>query len=227
MGLLALVFGALFIGALVFLVPNGVVCATTRGDFRSLDSAADVQEMKDAEPQAILVLGAGINKDGSPSKILRDRLDTAIDLYEAGVAPKLIMSGDNSISTYNEVMAMCNYVAEQGVDRDDIFCDHSGVNTYNSMYRAYHVFGVRRCVVVTQEYHLYRAVYLAKGFDMQAYGVPADRHDYQNMDRYESREFLARIKGFFDLIFNVEPEVKSSPVSLDGSGTVTQWWRKS
>lgn len=227
MGLLALVFVVLFLGAMALLVPNGVICATTRGDFRSIENAADIQEMKDADPQAILVLGAGLKSDGTPSTVLRDRLDVGIELYEEGVAPKIIMSGDNSLETYNEVMAMCNYAAKQGVPRDDIFCDHGGVNTYTSMYRAKNVFGVERCVVVTQEYHLYRAVYEAKNFGIQTFGVACDRHDYNKMDQYESREFLARMNGFFMCLTNVEPEVKSSPVSLDGSGRVTQWWYRS
>ena len=175
--------------------------------------------------EAIAVLGAGINNDGSPSSILQDRLDVAIQLYEGGVAPKIIMTGDNSTSSYNEVMAMANYAIAQGVPRDDIFCDHAGVSTYDSMYRLRHVFGVTKCVIVTQEYHLYRALYNASSFGIDATGVNSDLRTYTDINSYEQREFFARIKDFFQCMFNVEPDLKSEPVSLNQSGTVTQWWK--
>ena len=175
--------------------------------------------------EAIAVLGAGINNDGSPSSILQDRLDVAIQLYEGGVAPKIIMTGDNSTSSYNEVMAMANYAIAQGVPRDDIFCDHAGVSTYDSMYRLRHVFGVTKCVIVTQEYHLYRALYNASSFGIDAAGVNSDLRTYTDINSYEQREFFARIKDFFQCMFNVEPDLKSEPVSLNQSGTVTQWWK--
>ena len=170
------------------------------------------------------MLGAGINWDGSPSAVLKDRLDTAIALYNEGVATKIIMSGDNSDASYNEVMAMALYAEKQGVPADAVFCDHAGLSTYDSMYRLRHVFGVERCVVVTQEYHLYRALYDARSFGIDAYGVPGDKSTYDHMDDYEKREVLARVKDFVAVLTNNEPETKSEPVNLDGSGTVTQWW---
>lgn len=210
---------------LVFGVPliiEGIVRGTT---FSDIKEQSVVVEEKDAfQPQAIVVLGAGINFDGSPSTILKDRLDTAISLYEEGVAPKIIMSGDNTESSYNEVMAMCNYAVKQGVNRDDVFCDHAGVSTYDTMYRLKYVFSVERCVLVSQEYHLYRCIYDAEGFGIKAVGVSADAHDYKDKESYEKREYAARIKDFFEVLFKVEPVKKSSPVSLDQSGRVTQWW---
>lgn len=206
-------------------VPLGInawVCGTTAG---SIEAASTAQsEVSTFDADAIVVLGAGINWDGSPSAILQDRLDVAISLYNAGVAPKIIMSGDNSDSTYNEVMAMANYAIEQGVSEDDIFCDHAGLSTYDSMYRLANVFSVERCVIVTQEYHLYRALYDAGAFGIEARGVASDLSEYTDMDSYEQREFLARIKDFASVIVNSEPETKSEPVSLNQSGTVTQWW---
>lgn len=201
---------------------NAYVCGSTMGSIESVSEAkANAPEQ---DNQAIVVLGAGINFDGSPSDILKDRLNIAIDLYDAGVAPKIIMSGDNSESSYNEVMAMCNYAISQGVSADDIFCDHAGLSTYDSMYRVRHVFGVNRCVIVTQNYHLYRAIYDARSFGIDAQGVASDLREYAGMDDYEQREFLARIKDFVQGIINTEPETKSEPVSLYQSGTVTQWW---
>lgn len=201
---------------------NAWVCGTTMGAIESTDTAEAQASTFDAD--CILVLGAGINWDGSPSAILQDRLDVAIELYNAGVAPKIVMSGDNSESTYNEVMAMAKYAKAQGVDADDIFCDHAGVSTYDSMYRLKNVFSVQRCVVVTQKYHLYRAIYDARSFGVEAYGVASDLSTYKDMDSYEQREFFARIKDFAGVILDAEPETKSEPVSLDQSGTVTQWW---
>lgn len=220
-----LFLGVVIIVAVVAVPPlaiNGWVCATSASSFESMQTAEDQAASFDAD--AIVALGAGINWDGSPSTILKDRLDVAIALYKAGVAPALIMSGDNSDSSYNEVMAMANYAIDQGIPADDIFCDHAGVSTYDSMYRLRHVFGVKRCVVVTQEYHLYRAAYDAQSFGIEARGVASDLSDYANIDSFEQREFFARIKDFVSVLTNAEPEKKSEPVSLNQSGTVTQWW---
>lgn len=220
-----LLIAVVMIVVVVVAVPVGLnawVCATTVSAFESPQEAKSQAASFDAE--AIVVLGAGINWDGSPSTILKDRLDVAIELYKAGVAPKLIMSGDNSDSTYNEVMAMANYAIDQGIPAADVFCDHAGVSTYDSMYRLRYVFGVKRCVVVTQEYHLYRAVYDAQSFGIETRGVPSDLSDYANIDSFEQREFFARIKDFVSVMTNAEPQKKSEPVSLNQSGTVTQWW---
>lgn len=113
------------------LVINLFMCASTRPSFTTVSSSNIQETAFDAD--AIVVLGAGINWDGSPSTVLKDRLDTAIALYNEGVAPKIIMSGDNSDSSYNEVMAMALYAKNQGVSADDVFCDHAGLSTYDSM----------------------------------------------------------------------------------------------
>lgn len=221
------VFLALFLiaGLLVLLGTYGAemwVRSSTQADIETVDEAIQTEEAFDA--QCIVVLGAGINFNGTPSTILKDRLDTAIALYKGGVAPKIIMSGDNTQSSYNEVMAMTNYAKSQGVPAADIFCDHAGVNTYDSMHRLKTVFSVKRCIVATQQYHLYRALYNAKGLGIDARGVAADAHEYANMDEYEAREFLARIKDFYQVITKPNPNKLSEPVSLDQSGEVTQWW---
>lgn len=200
---------------------NAYVCATTHPSF---SSAEELEHNASFDADAIVVLGAGINWDGSPSTVLKDRLDTAIALYNADVAPKIIMSGDNSDSTYNEVMAMALYAEDQGVSADDIFCDHAGISTYDSMYRLRYVFMVDRCVLVTQEYHLYRALYDVGSFGIEARGVPSDNATYAHKSDYEFREVLARAKDFFAVALNSEAETKSEPVSLNQSGTITQWW---
>ena len=116
----------------------------------------EVEDLSSISPECILVLGASVTSDGVPSPILQDRLDTAIDLYNKGVAPKLLLSGDNGQMVYNEVKAMQNYALEAGVDENDIYLDHAGFSTYESIYRAKYIFKVDSMIVVTQTYHLYR-----------------------------------------------------------------------
>ena len=131
-------------------------------------SAAQAAELKGVD--CILVLGCQVLDDGTPSLMLRDRLDTAIALYEAGAAPKLLMSGDHSREDYDEVGAMKRYAMAAGVPSEDIFLDHAGFSTYESIYRAKALFGAEKILIVTQEYHLYRAVYIAQKLGLEAWG---------------------------------------------------------
>ncbi|MBQ3924202.1 MAG: YdcF family protein, partial [Firmicutes bacterium] len=125
-----------------------------------------------------MVLGAEVKPDGTPSKMLKDRLDKAIELYRNGAAPKLLMSGDDGQVEYNEVKVMMQYAVDAGVPEKDIFLDHAGFSTYESMYRARDVFGVSSMVVVTQKYHEYRALYIAESLGIDVRGVPAEEVDY-------------------------------------------------
>lgn len=174
----------------------------------------------------IVVMGASVNPDGSPSTVLADRLQVAADLYHAGVAPKIIMSGDNQSDreTYDEVVNMKRYAVDTlGVPSEDVFCDHAGINTYDSMYRLYHVFGAESPVIVTQGYHLYRTLADAQSFSMDAVGVPADIHSYANIVWYHIREFFARISDAWKVLTRADATYLSEPVSLDQSGDVTSW----
>lgn len=180
-----------------------------------------VETIEASEPyDCILVLGAGVKGD-SPSDMLRDRLDTAIELYKKGIAPKLLMSGDHGDVDYDEVNVMKNYAIEQGVPSEDIFMDHAGFSTYESMYRAREIFGAERVVVVSQKYHLYRALYIGRSFGMDVCGVNADLRDYNNEFYQETREVVARFKDFFYCIFKPEPTYLGEPIALSGSGDVT------
>lgn len=203
--------------ALVVIGTNAAVILSTRGDIVEPEQAAAYNA------DAIVVLGASVLPDGTPSGILQDRLDDAIALYFAGAAPKIIMSGDNGSASYNECWAMKRYAVERGVPSEDVFCDHAGFSTYETMYRVRHVFGAQRIVVATQTHHLYRALYAAKGLGMEAVGVPSDYHAYENQDWYDLREIPARTKDFFQTLVKAEPTVMSEPVSLDQSGDVTNW----
>ena len=185
-------------------------------------TVADLHELAQAFADAIVVLGASVFADGTPSGILRDRLDDGIALYKEGVAPKLIMSGDNSTVSYNDVQVMKDYAISQGVPSYDIFCDHAGFSTYESMYRAKHVFGAERIVVATQTYHLYRALYAAQGLGLESLGVASDYHDYSKQLQYDLREIPARTKDFFKTLFKVPSTFVGDPISLDQSGDVTE-----
>ena len=199
----------------VFAITNVVTIVGSKGSIVTAEKAGI------GNADAIVVLGASVLPDGTPSGILTDRLDDGIALYFAGVAPKIIMSGDNGTASYNEVKAMKQYAIAQGVPSQDIFCDHAGFSTYESMYRAKYVFGCERIVVATQTYHLYRALWSAKSLGMQAEGVPSDYHEYQKQLQYDIRESPARTKDFFKALFRVPSTYVGEAISLDQSGDVT------
>ncbi len=199
----------------VFAVTNVVTIVGSKGSIVNADEASI------SSADAIVVLGASVFADGTPSGILQDRLDDGIALYFAGVAPKLIMSGDNGTESYNEVRVMKQYAIAQGVPSEDIFCDHAGFSTYESMYRAKYVFGCQRIVVATQTYHLYRALWSAKSLGMQATGVSSDYHEYQKQLQYDIREVPARTKDFFKALFRMPSTYVGDAISLDQDGDVT------
>ncbi len=170
---------------------------------------------------AILILGCGVWGDGTPSPMLRDRLDQGIALYKAGVSDRLLMSGDHGTTDYDEVNAMKRYAIAAGVPSEAVFMDHAGFSTYDSVYRAKEVFGAERLVIVSQTYHLYRALYLAEGLDIEAYGVGASLREYRKQDRYSFREMLARVKAVGERFGKPEPRLLGEAISLAGSGDVT------
>ncbi len=174
----------------------------------------------DHAPVAI-VLGAKVKADGEPSDILRDRLLTAIDLYRSGSVDKILVSGDDGQIEYDEVNAMRVYLLTANVDPDDIFLDHAGFDTYDSLIRASKVFGVTKAIVVTQTYHLPRALYLANAFEIEAQGVAADRQTYVGILRYEFREFLADAKAVIGVAFHVPPRFFGDPIDIRSDGRVT------
>lgn len=169
----------------------------------------------------IIVLGAGVRDDGTPSHMLEDRLLTAVELYNSGAAPKIIMSGDHGSKDYDEVNVMKEFAISHGVPSEDIFMDHAGFSTYESMYRARDIFEVRNAVIVTQEYHLYRALYVAEKLGIEAYGVSADLRSYRAQSYREAREAIARVKDFFYTIFKPEPTYLGDTIPVSGSGDIT------
>ncbi len=170
----------------------------------------------------IVVLGCGVRPDVQPSDMLADRITQGVALYEKGASPKLLMSGDHSRSDYDEVNTMRNVAVEAGVPADDVFMDHAGFSTYESMYRARDVFGAKRIVIVSQRYHLYRALYVAERLGLDAYGVAADLRPYAGQEAREVREILARDKDFLTSIVQPLPTFLGDPILLSGSGSATE-----
>jgi len=173
-----------------------------------------------SDMDCVIVLGAGIWGD-EPSPMLEDRLAKGLELYEAGVVPKIIMSGDHGQTDYDEVNLMKSYAKERGVPSEDVFMDHAGFSTYDSMYRAKHVFRAKRVVIVTQEYHLYRAVYIANQLGLDAYGVSTDPRIYGDEAFREAREILARDKDFFKCIAKPKSTFVGDPIPISGDGNAT------
>lgn len=170
----------------------------------------------------VLVLGCGVRPDGQPSDMLADRIAQGVALYENGTSPKLLMSGDHGRSDYDEVNAMRDVAVEAGVPADDVFMDHAGFSTYESMYRVRDVFQAKRVVIVSQKYHLYRALYVAERPALDAYGVSADLRPYAGQEGRELREILARDKDFFTSMVQPLPTFLGDPISLSGSGSATE-----
>jgi len=170
----------------------------------------------------ILVLGAGVTgKENKPSPMLEDRLLQGISLYKAGASDRLLMSGDHGRVNYDEVNTMKQVAIDKGIPSKNIFMDHAGFSTYESLYRARDIFEAKKIIIVTQKYHLYRALYIAKRMGFEAYGVPSDPRDYGGQDYRELREILARNKDFFYVIFKPKPTYLGKQIPISGSGDLT------
>lgn len=178
----------------------------------------DYTELSDVD--CIIILGAGIWGD-KPSSMLEDRLLEGIKLYQNGASDKIIMSGDHGRKEYDEVSIMKNYAIEKGIPSENIFMDHAGFSTYESIYRAKDIFQAKKIVIVTQKYHLYRALYIANQLGLEAYGVGADPRQYVGEIYIEIREILARDKDFIKCIFKPEPTYLGDTIPVSGNGDIT------
>lgn len=174
------------------------------------------------EAQAAIVLGAAVWSGGRPSPVLEDRLLTGVELYRAGKVKKLLLSGDHGRRSYDEVNAMRRFVVRRGVAERDVFMDHAGFSTYETMYRARDVFRVRSAIVVTQQFHLPRAVFLARRLGLDAVGVAADRRPYVGVEYLRMREVLARNKAVLDLyVLRSRPTFLGPAMPITGDGRAT------
>ncbi len=175
------------------------------------------------EGEAILILGAYVFPDGKLSDMLRDRVIVGYELYQQGRAPKIIVSGDHSREDYDEVNSMKDSLIGQGVPGQDVFMDHAGFSTYESIYRVRDIFKAHRVIIVTQEYHLPRALFIARALGLESYGVPSDLHQYGSaMSAYLAREKLARNKDFWlAKIIRPQPTFLGEAIPLSGDGRAT------
>jgi len=164
-----------------------------------------------------IVPGAAVYADGRVSDVLYDRMVKALDLFRAGKARTLLLSGDHSTFYYNEVRQMRDFMLRRGVPREALFLDHGGINTYSSMARARKVFLVDDCIVVTQRFHLPRALYIARKAGLRARGFPADRRRYLHRHRYAVREYFACVKAFLDVVMDRKPRLPGVTIPITGS----------
>lgn len=168
----------------------------------------------------ILVLGCGVYGD-TPSHMLEDRLLQGVELYKNGASERLLMSGDHGRQDYDEVNVMKDFAVERGIASENIFMDHAGFSTYESMYRAKEIFKAQRILIVTQGYHLHRAIYDARALGIEAYGVASDPRTYSGQAYRDVREILARNKDFIYCIVKPEPTYLGEEIPIDGNGDVT------
>ena len=204
------------IGVATIIGVNGYVKKIGGNNIITPEEAAELNDV-----DCIIVLGCQVKDNGNPSDMLADRLKRGIELYEQGSAPKIIMSGDHGRTEYDEVNTMKQVAIDSGVPSSDIFMDHAGFSTYESLYRAKEIFEADKLIIVTQEYHLYRALYIAEQLGIEAYGVNSDYHTYWGQSNREVREILARCKDFVNTIFKPEPTYLGETIPVSGDGDLT------
>lgn len=199
----------LFIAACAFtiVINSAIVLNAKRYTYAAASSAA---------ADAILILGARVYTDGTLSGMLQDRADTALELYANGVSQKFLVSGDHGQKNYDEVNAVKDYLLAKGVAPQNIFLDHAGFSTYNSLYRASAIFNVKTIVVATQNFHLPRAIYIGNKLGIVTYGVSADKHYYKNEFLNEVREWPARVKAWLEVLFKIKPKFLGEKIPIAG-----------
>ncbi len=205
-----------FLGAAAVLAVNGHVKAVGKSRLLTVANAAELTDV-----DCIIVLGCQVRSDGSLSHMLRDRLIRGVEVYNTGAAPKLLMSGDHGRTNYDEVGAMKQYAIDDGVPSENVFMDHAGFSTYETMYRAKEIFKADKVIIVTQEYHLYRALYIAERLGLEAYGVSSDLNTYGGQTARDVREVLARCKDFAMCILKPEPTYLGEAIPVSGNGDLT------
>ena len=178
----------------------------------------DITNINDID--CILVLGCQVKANGSLSLMLQDRLDTAINIYN-NTHHKLLMSGDHGQEQYDEVNAMKAYAISHNIDSKDVFMDHAGFSTYESIYRAKAIFDADTIIIVTQKYHMYRALYIANQLGLNAYGVCCEDILYANQIQREIREILARNKDVVQCLLKLKPTYLGEYIDISGDGNIT------
>lgn len=205
---------------LLIVVTNAIMVLSTKDRVLTLSDLSDI-ESKRNEFDCILVLGASVRPGGTPSDMLRDRLEVGNELYFAGFSPRLLMSGDHMGQDYDEVSVMKHYATDAGIPSDAVYLDHAGLSTYDSIWRLANIFQAKKVLIVTQSYHLYRALYLAKAFGIDAYGFSADLRPYRGQLARDVREVLARVKDVGLSVLKPEAAYVGSPISFSEGGNAT------
>lgn len=204
------------LGAFIFaIIINLLMVQTTKDKIKTVDA------LEPSNYDCILIFGAGVSSSGVPSPMLRDRLLTGIACYEAGLAPKILVSGDHGEDSYDEVNIMKDFCIQAGIPSEDIFMDHAGFSTYESLYRLKEIFLAERAILVTQTYHLHRALYVASRLGLHAMGALAERQAYAGQSYYNQREYVARLKDFAYTLFFPKPTYLGETISLKQSGNIT------
>ena len=201
------------VGIFSLLAINAHVKSVNKGRILTAEETLKLQDI-----DCILVLGCGVWEGGIPTPMLADRLERAIELYENGVSGKLLMSGDHGHKDYDEVNVMKRYAVEAGIPSEDVFMDHAGFSTYESLYRARDIFQAEKVIIVTQDYHIYRALSIAERLGLEAYGISSDQRIYMGQKYREAREILARAKDFFTVIYKPEPTFLGEIIPVSGDG---------
>lgn len=208
-------------GILIFIVSGSILLIDQYVQRTGSKYITGSEEVPKAD--AILVLGAYVFSDGTVSCMLNDRLTEAYELYKSGKADKILVSGDHGRKDYDEVNAMKKFLIEQNIPEKDVFMDHAGFNTYESIYRARDIFQVKKVIIVTQEYHLMRAVFIARELGLEAFGIASDQRNYgEVMTIYRLREVAARNKDFFTAKFlKPQPTFLGETIPVTGDGRAT------
>lgn len=200
---------------LVILGINWFVVLSMRKYIVSEENAAEIGDV-----DCIIVLGCGV-KNNKPTPMLEDRLLEGIRLYKNGTSAKIIMTGDHGRQDYDEVNVMKQFAIDKGVPSEDIFMDHAGFSSYDSIYRAKEIFQANKVVIVTQKYHLYRSIYIAKKLGMEAYGVASNPRSYAGQWAREAREIVARNKDFFKALIKPQSTYLGETIPVSGNGNAT------
>jgi SanA protein len=211
---LVLLFSVFVIGILFFVLLNIYIIQTTRSFiFKNLEDVPS--------KQVALLLGAKVYPNGRMSDVMSDRALTALELYKNKKIQKILISGDHGRQSYDEVNTIKDYLLKNSVPAQDIFLDHAGFDTYDSLYRAKAVFQVSSVIIVTQDFHLPRAVYIGKSLQLDAVGLSADKHSYVSETYNQLRESLARLKAFFDVMFQAKPKFLGPTISIQGDSKLS------
>ena len=200
---------------ITIIITNIIIVTSTTNNILDKNNINDLKDI-----DCILILGAGI-RGNNPSPMLEDRLLEGISLYQNKVSPKILASGDHMSKYYDEVNVMKDFLVGHKIPSQDVFMDHAGISTYDSIYRAKHIFKAKKIVIVTQKYHLHRALYIAENLGLESYGIASNPRQYRNQFIREIREYLARTKDFFKTLFKMKSTYLGENISIKGNGDIT------